>query len=123
MPVVPHCGGVGARLTGVHAREHEAQGGHGPVRRRHVDSVHAELHQRFAVDARQHLRQQEALQAAQHAVVDDGGGGVLAGRHHHATQLGGGGRQWEGFFLRGGKRTKDNKHERIQIINNHECHI
>lgn len=78
---------VRALRTGVHAGEHEAEGGHGSVWGRHVDSVHAEFDQSFSVHARQLLRQQEALQAAQHTVIDDGGGGVLAGRHHHATQL------------------------------------
>lgn len=76
-----------ASLTRVHAGEHQAQRRHGPVRRRHVDSVHAELDQRFTINAGQLLRQQEALEPAQNAMVDDGGGGVLAGRHHHATQL------------------------------------
>ena len=74
-------------LTSVHAGEHEAQGGHGSVWRRHVDSVHAQFDQRFSVHAGQLLRQQEALQAAQHSVTDDGGSGVLAGRHHHTAQL------------------------------------
>lgn len=74
-------------LTSVHAGEHEAQSSHGPVWRWHVDSVHAEFDQCFSIYAWQLLREQEALQTAQHAVIDDGGSGVLAGWHHHATQL------------------------------------
>lgn len=77
----------GASLTGVHAGEHEAQGSHGPVGWWHVNSVHAELDQRFAINSRQLLWQEEALEPAQNAVIDDGGCGVFTGRHHHATQL------------------------------------
>lgn len=65
---------VGARLTRVHTGEHQAQCCHSPVRRWHVDSVHAEFDQRFTVDAGQLFRQQEALEPTKDAMVNDGRG-------------------------------------------------
>lgn len=42
---------ISTLLTSVHAGEHEAQGSHGSVWRRHVHSVHAEFDQRFSIHA------------------------------------------------------------------------
>lgn len=85
---------VSACLTSVHAGEHEAQGSHGSVWWRHVDSVHTEFDQRFSVNTRQLFWQQEALQTTKHTMIDDRGSGVLTGRHHHTTQLEDKGRTW-----------------------------
>lgn len=82
----PDTGGPGP-LTCVHAGEHQAQGGHGPMRAVHVHPVHAELDQGLGIQPGQLLGQQEALQAPQDAVVDGGRRGLLASRQHHPTHL------------------------------------